>query len=81
MTRDEVTQAVASGWCTKKNEHKEMDTDLAVAIVDAVLEKLDTMVLPEKELFKRIRQTRITCRLPSDDIRKIITALAEPSKI
>lgn len=28
----EVLEAVARGWCSPKNEHKQMDSDLAEAI-------------------------------------------------
>lgn len=32
----EIRGAVARGWCHKVNEHKTMDTDLALAIADEV---------------------------------------------
>ena len=35
-----ILGAVARGWCSEKNEHKEMDVDLANAIVDEVLKVL-----------------------------------------
>lgn len=35
--REAVLGAVARGWCSKKNENKVMDIDLAEAIVDEVL--------------------------------------------
>jgi hypothetical protein len=33
IERDEIVAAVAQAWCTKENEHKEMDAVLAEAIV------------------------------------------------
>lgn len=39
MTLEEqVTQAVARGWCDSRNSHKIMDVDLATAIVAEVIE-------------------------------------------
>jgi hypothetical protein len=35
--RETVGQAVARGWCADANRHKEMDPDLAMAIVDEVV--------------------------------------------
>ena len=32
-----VREAVARGWCTPENSHKEMDFALAAAIVDQVM--------------------------------------------
>jgi len=32
MTREDIMGAVARGWCSPKNENKEMDADLALAI-------------------------------------------------
>ena len=37
MTCDDIVGAVARGWCSKKNSHKTMDSDLAWAITDEVL--------------------------------------------
>lgn len=36
MTREEIVHAVARGWCDPKNSSKEMDADLANAIVEQV---------------------------------------------
>ena len=36
-TRETITGAVARGWGWKRNAHKEMDPDLATAIVDEVM--------------------------------------------
>ena len=38
MTIEEIQQAVARGWCSKENEHKEMDVTLAIAISKQVME-------------------------------------------
>ena len=38
--REQITGAVARGWCSKENENKEMDTILAMAIVEQVIEQL-----------------------------------------
>lgn len=37
--KEEVLGAIARGWCSDKNSHKTMDSDLAYAIYDE-LEKL-----------------------------------------
>lgn len=37
LTKEEITNAVAQAWCHPKNEHKEMDGDLAMVIVDNIL--------------------------------------------
>lgn len=36
LTQSEIREAVARGWCWERNEHKEMDSDLATAIADEV---------------------------------------------
>ena len=36
INREELLGAIARGWCSKKNSHKEMDSDLALAIFDEV---------------------------------------------
>ena len=36
MTLDQIREAVAQGWCSPANSHKEMDSDLAIDIADAV---------------------------------------------
>ena len=36
VNREELLGAIARGWCSEKNSHKTMDTDLAVAIFDEV---------------------------------------------
>ena len=41
MTREEVLQAVARGWCHPETEKKTMDVDLAEAITDEVILVLD----------------------------------------
>ena len=37
MHRDKILQAVARGWCSKKNEKKVLDPDLAEAIADEIV--------------------------------------------
>lgn len=39
--RERVTGAVARGWCHDKNSMKEMDSDLAEAIIEEVLSLLE----------------------------------------
>jgi hypothetical protein len=39
---EDVRGAVARGWCTKENSHKEMDSTLALAIADEVMKLLPT---------------------------------------
>lgn len=56
MTKEEIMQAVARGWCSEKNSSKTMDTDLAMAITAEIELALDKMVLSEEELFERIWQ-------------------------
>ena len=56
MTKEELMGAVARGWCHENNSHKEMDVDLAMAIVDEVLLELDRVVLTDDDLFDRIWQ-------------------------
>ena len=36
INREELLGAIARGWCSEKNSHKTMDSDLAVAIFDEV---------------------------------------------
>ena len=36
INREELLGAIARGWCSEKNSHKTMDSDLAVAIFDQV---------------------------------------------
>ena len=38
--KEAIMGAVARGWCSKENEHKTMDVDLAMAITEEIL-KLD----------------------------------------
>jgi len=40
--------AVARGWCHPKNEHKEFDADLAIAIASEVNDLLLLGPLPDK---------------------------------
>jgi hypothetical protein len=37
LTKEEVLQAVARGWCHENNANKEMDHDLAIAIAEEVI--------------------------------------------
>lgn len=43
---EQITQAVARGWCHPKNAHKEMDADLALAIVAEVVKSLTPVNYP-----------------------------------
>ena len=40
IDRKKVLEAVARGWCSEKNSHKEMDVDLGEAITDEVVAAL-----------------------------------------
>ena len=40
INREELLGAIARGWCSEKNSHKEMDSDLAVAIFDEVEQQI-----------------------------------------
>lgn len=88
MTKEDVLGAVARGWCSKKNENKVMDIDLAEAITDEVLKVLDTIVEPEGVLFDRIWEAIKGWDLErkpgegyagatGDDVRTIIDAMVE----
>ena len=39
--KEKLRQAIVRGWCHKENEKKEMDVELAEAILKEVLEFLD----------------------------------------
>ena len=43
---EQITQAVARGWCHPQNAHKEMDADLALAIVAEVVKSLTPVNYP-----------------------------------
>ena len=43
VSRDDISGAVARGWCHKVNEKKTMDIDLGFAIVDEIIK-----ILPQK---------------------------------
>jgi hypothetical protein len=54
LTRELIAQAVARGWCSKANELKEMDVDLADAIVaevwcEVAAEQMEYAPLPNGE--------------------------------
>jgi len=40
MTREQILQAVARGWCSKENENKIVDPILGEAITDEVCKAL-----------------------------------------
>ena len=40
--RNEIIGAIARGWCSPENSHKEMDTTLAEAIANEVMKIIDT---------------------------------------
>ena len=40
INREELLGAIARGWCSEKNSHKTMDSDLAVAIFDQVEQQI-----------------------------------------
>lgn len=95
MTKEEIMQAVARGWCHPKNEKKTMDVDLAMAISDEVVQALDKSVLSEDDMFERIWQAikhwdidngksfggcTGYAGVTGDDVRLIIQAIAEPTK-
>lgn len=41
-TKQEITEAVARGWCHEDTKHKVMDEELAYAIVDEIMDLLAT---------------------------------------
>ena len=49
--KEQITQAVARGWCHPKNAHKEMDADLAEAIADEVFKELRPFSQTADETF------------------------------
>jgi hypothetical protein len=40
LNREALLGAIARGWCSEKNSHKTMDSDLAVAIYDQVEQQI-----------------------------------------
>jgi hypothetical protein len=40
INREELLGAIARGWCSEKNSHKTMDSDLALAIFDEVEQQI-----------------------------------------
>ena len=42
--REELLGAIARGWCSEKNSHKTMDSDLALAIFDEVERQIKQQV-------------------------------------
>jgi len=40
VNREALLGAIARGWCSEKNSHKTMDSDLAVAIFDQVEQQI-----------------------------------------
>ena len=40
INREELLGAIARGWCSEKNSHKNMDPDLALAIFDEVEQQI-----------------------------------------
>jgi len=40
INREALLGAIARGWCSEKNSHKTMDSDLAVAIFDEVEQQI-----------------------------------------
>jgi hypothetical protein len=40
INREELLGAIARGWCSEKNAHKTMDSDLALAIFDEVEQQI-----------------------------------------
>ena len=40
MKKEKVRELIAQAWCTKENEHKEMDVVLAETIVDIIINKI-----------------------------------------
>lgn len=42
VSREDIRGAVARGWCHPENEHKVMDSDLALAIADEVTSLLNS---------------------------------------
>ena len=44
-----INQAVARGWCHRKNAHKQMDGELALAIADEIKAMLAACSQPPRE--------------------------------
>ena len=43
--KEEIAGAIARGWCSKINEHKEFDADLAGSIVEEVWAEVSAFLL------------------------------------
>ena len=54
QSMDDLMGAIARGWCTPDNAHKEMDADLAIAIAQEVHEYVKKVVLAEREACAQI---------------------------
>lgn len=71
---EQVRGAVARGWCHPKNGHKEMDADLANAIVEQVMQ-LAALAPPATALSAEVARNRIKERFTDEEGDKIIAAL------
>ena len=64
ITREEIMGAVARGWCSKENEHKEMDSVLAIAISEevskAVTQHLSGVVEACDDVAEQLRIVQLT---------------------
>lgn len=60
--KEEITGAVARGWCSKKNSSKTMDIDLAEAIVEEIIMLPCIMAIDiEQELTKLYHAAKEDC--------------------
>lgn len=68
--KEEIMQAVARGWCSKENEHKEMDVILASAIAGEVqkiyFEKNNMQLVAIMTATLQNTESTIKERLPKD---------------
>ncbi len=77
--------AIARGWCSKENEHKEMDSVLACAIADEVwkdFESLQTELDKHRELVEYMQKWARAYPLdvfPEPDMKEVRRLLESPA--
>lgn len=61
VARDALLGAIARGWCSPKNSHKEMDSDLALAILDEFAKRFTAPQAVNAELLEALRVITLAC--------------------
>ena len=55
--RNEIIGAIARGWCSPENSHKEMDTTLGEAIADEVMKVIDAKFTSDNSDYMQCQDT------------------------